>query len=318
MAALEPHSPAVELHAAATPVDRNPAAVYLARLAPSGRRTQQGALNRIVELFTDDLDALSFPWHLLRYEHAQAVRRRLADRYAPATVDKALSALRSVLREAWRLGLMDGETYQRAADVRNLTATRLPAGRALEPGELRALFAVCAADGRPQGARDAALFALMYGAGLRRSEIVALEVDDYTPDTGALAVRNAKGRNDRLVYATNGARDALEAWLEARGPDPGPLFVPVNKAGNVRVRRMTAQAVLYRCRVRAKQAGVGQFSPHDLRRTFVGDLLEAGADLAMVQRLAGHAQPSTTARYDRRPEHAKRRAAELLHVPYWR
>ena len=79
---------------------------------------------------------------------------------------------------------------------------------------------------------------------------------------------------------------------------------------------MTAQALRLRVRRRASQAGLGPVSPHDLRRSFVGAALDAGADLSAVQKLAGHASPATTSLYDRRPERAKQRAAELNAVPF--
>ncbi|HEY7909650.1 MAG TPA: tyrosine-type recombinase/integrase [Thermomicrobiales bacterium] len=294
----------------------NPAAVYLARIAPGSRRTMRGALLTIAALLTDGTaDLFTLPWHLLRYQHTGAVRALLAARYAPATANKHLAALRGVLKEAWRLGQMEAADYQRAVDLPGVRGGTLPRGRALTPGELRALFATCA-DGSPAGVRDAALLAVLYGGGLRRAEVVSLDMSDYLPETGALTVRHGKGEKARIVYLTGGAQAAADAWCALRGEAAGPLFLPINKGGRLTHRRMTDQAVLAVLSRRAKTAGVGHFSPHDLRRTFISDLLDAGADIATVQKLAGHSSVTTTGRYDRRGEHAKMRAATLLHVPY--
>ncbi|MGH7785606.1 MAG: tyrosine-type recombinase/integrase [Candidatus Binatia bacterium] len=224
--------------------------------------------------------------------------------------------MRGVLREAWRLGQIPADDYHRAVDLRGITAHTLPRGRALSAGEIRALFAACAADLSPAGRRDAAMFALLYGAGMRRQEVVQLDVEDFDTDTGAVTIRAGKGRKDRIAYASNGSLAALQAWLGIRGVDAGPLFIPVMKGGRLVARRLVPHAVYKMTLKRAQQAGVKAFSPHDLRRSFVSDLLDAGADISTVQQLAGHAGIATTARYDRRGEQAKRRAVELLHVPY--
>src|SRR5216683_2252467 len=190
----------------------------------------------------------AIPWHLLRYQHTQAVRAVVAKRYAPATANRMLSALRGVLRESWRLGYLTAEDYHRAIDVRRVKGDRLPKGRALSAGEVRALFqAIAEQPHAATRARDAALLAVMYGGGPRRAEVTALE--------------------------------ALLGWLEVRGTKAGPLFVPVDKAGRLEIRRLTTQAIFDRCAYLAEQAGIAPFSPHDLRRTFIGDLLDAGADL---------------------------------------
>jgi integrase len=70
------------------------------------------------------------------------------------------------------------------------------------------------------------------------------------------------------------------------------------------------------CRERGLQAEIPAPAPHDLRRTWIGDLLDVGVDLATVQKVAGHASASTTGRYDRRDQGVQRRAATLLHVAY--
>ena len=242
-----------------------------------------------------------------------ALRSVLIDDGAkPATINHVLAAVRGTLREAWRLGLIDAESLARVVDVGNVSASTLPAGRHVDVAEVRRLFEACG--DKPGGARDAAMLALLYGCGLRRSEAVALLLDDY--DHGKVTVRSGKGRKERIVYCAAGGREAINAWIARRGLAPGALLNPVNKADHIQHRPMTAQAVLLRLHFLADQAGVSRFSPHDLRRSFVGELLDAGADISSVQQLVGHANAATTQRYDRRPEEAKRRTAEMLHVPY--
>lgn len=301
------------------PLDRHPAAVYLARLAPGSRRTMQDALDRIAGMLTGDrCDRWTLRWNALRYQHTQAVRSKLADQYEPATANKMLSALRGVLKEAWRLGQVDAESYHRAVDLPSVRGESPLRGRALTAGELLKIAAVCRDDASPAGPRDAAMLALGAAGGLRRSEIIALDIEDFDSESGALQIRRGKGRKPRTVYVTNGAADALSDWLQLRGQEPGALFCPVTQTGQLLYRRMIGHAFHKICSKRGKQAAVKEFTPHDLRRTFIGDLLDAGADIVTVQKLSGHANVQTTSRYDRRPEAAKKRAAELLHFPYRR
>jgi len=316
--ALAPAQDLALVAAGSTPADRHPAAVYVAGLAPGSRRTMRQALDVVAGIVTSgQATAETLDWSRLQYQHTQAVRAVLAARYAPATANKMLAGLRGVLREAWRLGYVSAEEYHRAADLPPVRGSTLPRGRALTPGELRALFAAVAEDARPATrARDAALLAVLYGAGVRRAEAVALDMADYDAETGALTVRRGKGNKARVMYATNGASEALGAWLAVRGAEPGPLFVPVDKAGRIVLRRLASESVFDRLQALAWRAGISRFSPHDMRRSFISDLLDNGTDLAVVQAMAGHANPATTARYDRRGERAKQRAAGLLVVPY--
>ena len=312
----------VEPLAAPPAPDRHPAAVYLRSLgSETSRRGMRSALRSIVRLATagasDDVER--FPWSSLRFQHVDALRARLLEAgAAPATANVRLAAVRGVLRAAWQLGQIDTDAWQRAAAVGAVRGERLPAGRALDLPELAALFEACA-DGKPGGARDACLLALLFGAGLRRAEASAVQVADVV-DEGAegLAVKVVgKGNRQRAVYVTNGGAAAVRAWLDVRGSEPGPLLCRVTQAGTVSpAEGMTPPAIRLRIVHRCRKAGVQPASPHDLRRSFVSQMLDATGDVASVQRLAGHASVTTTVRYDRRGERAARRAAALLHVPY--
>jgi len=300
------------------PADQHPAAVYLASLSPGSKKTMRGALEMIAGLISKGrADAVTLNWAALRFQHTTAVRAALADRYEAATANKMLSALRGVLKAAWKLDQMTTDDYTRAVDIGGVTGETLPAGRALSLDEIEALLQACARDRTPAGRRDAALIALLRAGGLRRAEVCALKLADYDAGNRTLSVKGKRNKQ-RLVPLAQAAAFALEDWLAVRGSRPGALFCPVNKAGKVNVRRVTSQAIYNALAKRAQQAGVAELSPHDFRRTFVSDLLDAGADIATVQRMAGHANIQTTARYDRRGEKAKQAAAELLDVPYIR
>ena len=295
-------------------LSQNPAATYVARLAQGSRRAMRASLDLIAGILSPGADALALAWGHVRYQHTAAVRTVLADRYAPASVGRHLSALRGALREAWRLGQMTAEDYHRAIDIEPVKGFTLPAGRALAGGELAAMLTTCGTDAR--GLRDAAILGVLYGAGLRRSEVAALDAEDYDATTGQLTVHRGKGRRDRTTYVANGSKTRLDRWLAMRGTHGGALFNPVlPRTGRVVSRRLTDQAVYDVVRRMVERSGIPSATPHDLRRTTISDLIDAGADLSAVRDLAGHVHVQTTLRYDRRGERAKIKAAALLDLP---
>ena len=295
------------------PLTKHPARVYLRGLSPGSRRTMRQALDDIASKLTqNECDADTLNWAALTYQHTAAVQAALLEVNSPTTVKKKMAALRRVLEEARKLKLMEAENYSDAVNLPHIKENPKLRGRALTKAEITALMEVCGADSTNQGARDLALIAILRGAGLRRAEVVKLEVRDFDSDSGALEVRQGKGGKDRTVYLPDGAMVFVNNWLGVRGYLPGALLCPVQKGGQIQMRNMTPQAVLMILQKRAKEAGVESFSPHDFRRTFCSDLLDAGIDIVTVQKLAGHASPVTTAKYDRRGEEVKRRAVQKL------
>jgi integrase len=308
---------------AAPPVEpaRDPYHVYLDSLtSPESRRTMRGCLDRLARLLTGDEHATGAgqPWHLLRYEHTVRIRTMLTEQgWSPAYVNKHLVALRRVLKEAWRLGQSSAEDYTRAADLAPVRHSRLPTGHHVPPEVVGAALAAC--DDSPAGVRDAALIAVLYSTGCRRAEIGGLALADYDPGARSLRVRGKRDK-ERLVYLTADAIGLVERWLAVRGGTPGALFSPISRAGRVRVREgrpvgLTGQGIADILARRLGAAGASRRTAHDFRRTFIGELLDAGVDLATAQALVGHSSPATTARYDRRPERTRREAVDRLRLP---
>jgi len=118
----------------------DPAVVYLASLEPGSRRAMRQALGVIAELLTGTkAEPLQVPWWKVEYQHSQAIRSLLMERYSPASANKIMAALRGVLRESWRLGFMDAEAYHRAIDIKTIKGNAIPKGRSVGSGEINAL-----------------------------------------------------------------------------------------------------------------------------------------------------------------------------------
>lgn len=147
----------------------------------------------------------------------------------------------------------------------------------------------------PLGWRDSAMLELLYGAGLRISELVQLDVDDIDPVDRLLRVLG-KGDKHRIVPYGEPAADALDRWL-VRGrhtmtPSNSAVFV------NTRGGRLTRQGVWKVVHRYADKVGIGKsVSPHTLRHSFATHLLDGGADVRIVQELLGHASIATTQIY---------------------
>ena len=275
-------SRAIEL-ARETPDDKHPAALYLAQLGPGSRRTMNEALQKISRYLSDGrCDMRSLPWGALRIEHTSELRTRLASELAPATANKHLAALRGVLKQVWRLGLISAEDHQRAIDLPAVHGPSPRKSRALSQEELRALVAACDRDLSPAGPRDAALLALLFGAGLRRAEVAALDLSDFDRRTSTICVRGNGSRAPRRFTANREGLLALEGWLTRRGVAPGPLFNPVNKGGRIEIRRLSEQAIYVACHKRAAEAGLPPVSPEDLRRSLLASKPRAASSVRNV------------------------------------
>jgi len=292
-----PLSACADLEAFDYSPDRHPVRTYVRSLSPgSSRETAVRVARSLARLASGDrIPWEAFPWHRLDYARVQALREAIADRWTPAGANLRLSMLRRILDEAFALELVDADTYQRARRVRSVRGRSGPSGRALAQKEIGALVEGCRAAGGAKGARDAALVLFLYATGARRLEACRVRwPEDLDLERRECTLRT-KGGRQRTADLAPALVEALERWLRSRGRAAGPVFCAVDRLGEVHVRELapgTLREILAR---RARELGVERFSPHDLRRTYATELLDAGVDLHVVQEMLDHAQIATTA-----------------------
>jgi integrase len=281
---------------------KNPATVYLSVWAEGtdSYTTNWRSLRAVAEAL-DGGDPEAFDWGSLRYSDVRALPAKLSRGEAgrvlkPPTVNKMLSALRGVLETAYRLGQLPEDEYRRI-EVHNLRGKSLPAGRALTAEEMDDICRLLPATDR----HDAAVMAMLAGAGPRRVELARLAKADYQPASGRVTLYG-KGNKARAVPVGKRWRHAIELWWEV-APEGGKLFELPGKDPR--------QNVSYIVERFCKQHKLKKFTPHDLRRTF-GTHVEKVAGIAMAQKLLGHESIQTTGLYVRVDEDRESAAVEDL------
>lgn len=213
---------------------------------------------------------------------------------APASVARKTSALRQffgfALDEGWREDDPSGALPA--------PRTRRPLPKVLSHADIAALFdraEMEAASGKAESVRLLALIELLYGSGLRASELVALPLNAVPRDAPFLTVMG-KGGQARMVPVGERALAAAQGWLVLRPSQPPSrfLFPSRGKAGHI-----TRISLFHQIKALSIRAGLdpAKISPHVLRHSFATHLLEGGADLRVLQTLLGHADISTTQIY---------------------
>ena len=250
----------------------DPATAYRLTLWPSLR--YNGAFKRLDRAATA-LGSTAWslcPWHQLRAPDVWRCRKELAQRLAPVAVTNIMRDVYGVLEECRRRGILSLDDFTLIMSVECWRRIEPPKeARVLSRDQVKALFDVCASGSSLTSARDAAILALCYGAGLHVSEVSRVEPGDFDRETGRVRVTGRRG-SVRHVYALDGARHAINDWLAVRLTGPGPMLRHLAATPRWDTTSVNSKSLAERVRVRAREAGIGTRSPRDLRATFIRQL----------------------------------------------
>lgn len=215
-----------------------------------------------------------------------------------STVGRRLASLRSLVKLARMLGRVSWSldiASPKSERLRDTSGPGLGGWRLmLEEARKRAL------GGDPLGLRDLALVRLLHDLGLRRGEAASLRVKDYDSETGRLDVLG-KGRSQTEPLTVPGpAKRDLEAWLELRGKESGPLFVRLDPATGGRLEGLSGEAIRRIVLRLGRAAGLKKVvRPHGLRHQAITQVLDRnGGDIRAAARFSRHRDINTLARYD--------------------
>jgi len=261
------------------------------------------------------LDAVSAPTTKLAYGHAldhlfrflagRLLNRALLQEWkagmeglAPSTVNVRLSAIRKLVSEARRNGLLGAEEAANLTDIPNIREQGTRLGNWLTREQAKELLAIPDRSS-PKGKRDYVILGLLVGCALRRRELASLSIEDIQMREGRWVIADLRGKGGRIrtVAVPIWVKQGINAWMTEAKIEQGRLLRRVSKSGNVMGEELSDWAVWSVVEQAAKEIGIERFGAHDLRRTCAKLCRKAGGDLEQIKFLLGHSSIQTTERY---------------------
>jgi integrase len=262
--------------------------------SPNSRRNYAKAL--------DDLFGLSAGRPLTRALFMEY--RASMEALAPSTINVRLSAVRKLVAEARRNGLIGVEDAASLSEVPNIRQKGTRLGNWLTREQAKELLTVPDRS-TLKGKRDYVILALLVGCALRRQELATLDVETIQLREGrwVLADLEGKGRRIRTVAIPVWVKQGINAWMIAGGIEDGRLLRSISKGGKAGKKggkvgkSLSDWAVWSVVEQSAKEIGIERFGAHDLRRTCAKLCRKSGGDLEQIKFLLGHSSIQTTERY---------------------
>ena len=274
-------------------LDHSKLAVLNSLGSPGSRRVYEYALDQFIAWYCSE-PRLAFNRIVVTRYRIHLESRGLAAN----TINQQLAAVRRLANEAADAGLLSPELAAGISRVKGVKQLGFRAGNWLSAEQcsevLRSAFGTSM-----RAKRDYAMLAVLFGCGLRRPELVGMDMDEVQMRQGHWAVVDliGKGGHIRTVPIPVWVKAALDDWAAAAGITEGRIFRAVARAGKVWGNGISQNVVWYVVKTCCEKVGLQHIAPHDLRRTCAKLCHTSGGEIEQIQFLLGHASVQTTERY---------------------
>jgi integrase len=217
---------------------------------------------------------------------------------SPSTINVRLSAIRKLVGEARRNGLIGREEADNLTDVPNVRQTGRRLGNWPTREQAKELLVVPDRS-KLKGKRDYLIIALLVGCALRRQELASMKIEDIQLREGRWVIIDLRGKGGRIrtVAIPIWVKQGIDTWIAAAQIEKGRLLRPLSKSGKLVADELGDWAIWSVVEQSSKQIGIEHFGAHDLRRTCAKLCRKSGGDLEQIKFLLGHSSIQTTERY---------------------